>query len=110
MKDLSPQDLGRKKKLADGELSQVTTSPIDCQPADLVLPTVRFMTKNRHVFPKETSHHVELPIDSARAGLPEPLVISLNGETGQYQVRQREKTADEKLISGPGPSEGCTTA
>ncbi|MCW5793529.1 MAG: hypothetical protein KIS97_04240 [Nitrospira sp.] len=89
------------KKLADGELSQVTTG------ADRLASRLTFRFADGSLYDEtvafsQKKHLTMLSYQLTQRGpaFPEPLVISLNGETGQYQVRQREKTPDEKLITG----------
>ncbi len=89
------------KKLADGELSQVTTG------ADRLASRLTFRFSDGSLYDEtvtysQKKHLTMLSYQLTQRGpaFPEPLVISLNGETGQYQVRQHEKTADEKSITG----------
>jgi len=89
------------KKLADGELSQVTTG------ADRLASRLTFRFADGSLYDEtvtysQKKHLTMLSYQLTQRGpaFPEPLVISLNGETGQYQVKQHEKTAEEKLITG----------
>lgn len=89
------------KKLADGELSQVTTG------ADRLASRLTFRFSDGSLYDEtvtfsQKKHLTLLSYQLTQRGpaFPEPLVISLNGETGHYQVRWHEKTADEKLITG----------
>ncbi len=89
------------KKLADGELSQVTTG------ADRLASRLTFRFSDGSLYDEtvtysQKKHLTMLSYQLTQRGpaFPEPLVISLNGETGHYQVRQHEKTADEKSITG----------
>lgn len=89
------------KKLADGELSQVTTG------ADRLASRLTFRFSDGSLYDEtvtfsQKNHFTLLSYQLIQRGpaFPEPLVVSLNGETGQYQVRQHEKTADEKITTG----------
>ena len=89
------------KKLADGELSQVTTG------ADRLASRLTFRFADGSLYDEivtfsQKKHLTLLSYQLTQRGpaFPEPLTISLNGETGQYQVKQHEKAADEKMISG----------
>ena len=89
------------KKLADGELSQVTTG------ADRLASRLTFRFSDGSLYDEtvtysQKKHLTMLSYQLTQRGpaFPEPLVVSLNGETGQYQVRQHEKSAEEKLITG----------
>jgi hypothetical protein len=89
------------KKLADGELSQITTG------ADRLASrlTFRFMDGSLYdetVTFSQKKHLALLSYQLTQRGpaFPEPLTISLNGATGQYQVRRHEKTSDEQVLSG----------
>ena len=89
------------KKLADGELSQVTTgadrlaSRLTFRFADgsLYDETVTFSQKKQLAM-------LSYQLTQRGPSFPEPLSISLNGETGQYQVRRHDKESDDKLITG----------
>ena len=89
------------KTLADGELSQVTTG------ADRLASRLTFRFSDGSLYDEtvtysQKKHLTMLSYQLIQRGpaFPEPLVISVNGETGHYQVRQREKTADEQSITG----------
>lgn len=89
------------KKLADGELSQVTTG------ADRLASRLTFRFTDGSLYDEtvtfsQKKHIALLSYQLTQRGpaFPEPLTISLNGETGQYQVRQHEKTRNEQVISG----------
>ena len=89
------------KKLADGELSQVTTG------ADRLASRLTFRFSDGSLYDEtvtysQKKHLTMLSYQLTQRGpaFPEPLVVSLNGETGQYQVRQHEKSPEEKLITG----------
>lgn len=89
------------KKLADGELSQVTTG------ADRLASRLTFRFTDGSLYDETVTYsqkkHLTLlsyQLTQRGPAFPEPLMVSLNGETGHYQVRQREKTADEKSITG----------
>lgn len=89
------------KKLADGELSQVTTG------ADRLASRLTFRFTDGSLYDEtvtfsQKKHLALLNYQLTQRGpaFPEPLTISLNGETGQYQVRQHEKASHEQVISG----------
>ncbi|MGZ8382950.1 MAG: hypothetical protein ACXWWE_02965 [Nitrospira sp.] len=89
------------KKIADGELSQVTTG------ADRLASRLTFRFTDGSLYDEtvtfsQKKHLALLSYQLTQQGpaFPEPLTISLNGETGQYQVRQHEKTNHEQVTSG----------
>lgn len=89
------------KQLADGGLSQVTTG------ADRLASRLTFRFSDGSLYDEtvtfsQKKHLTLLSYQLTQRGpaFPEPLVVSLNGETGQYQVRQHEKSPDEKMITG----------
>ena len=89
------------KKLADGELSQVTTG------ADRLASRLTFRFSDGSLYDEtvtysQKKHLTMLSYQLTQRGpsFPEPLVVSLNGTTGEYQVRRHEKTPDEKVITG----------
>ncbi len=89
------------KKLADGELSQLVTG------ADRLASRLTFRFTDGSLYDEtvtfsQKKHLTLLSYQLTQRGpaFPEPLTISLNGETGQYQVRQHEKTSQEQVISG----------
>ncbi len=89
------------KKLADGELSQLVTG------ADRLASRLTFRFADGSLYDEtvtfsQKKHLTLLNYQLTQRGpaFPEPLTISLNGETGQYQVRQHEKTSREEVISG----------
>lgn len=89
------------KKLADGELSQVMTG------ADRLASRLTFRFTDGSLYDEtvtfsQKKHLALLSYQLTQRGpaFPEPLTISLNGETGQYQVRQYEKTNNEQVMTG----------
>ena len=89
------------KKLADGELSQVTTG------ADRLASRLTFRFTDGSLYDEtvtfsQKKHLALLSYQLTQRGpaFPEPLTVSLNGETGQYQVRMHEKSNKEEVISG----------
>ena len=89
------------KKLADGELSQVTTG------ADRLASRLTFRFSDGSLYDEtvtfsQKKHLALLSYQLTQRGpaFPEPITVSLNGETGQYQVRLREKTEKEETLSG----------
>jgi len=89
------------RKLADGELSQLTTG------ADRLASRLTFRFTDGSLYDEtvifsQKKHLVLLSYQLTQRGpaFPEPLTVSLNGETGQYHVRLYEKTDKEQVISG----------
>jgi hypothetical protein len=89
------------KKIADGELSQVTTG------AERLASRLTFRFADGSLYDEtvtfsQKKHLTLLSYQLTQRGpsFPEPLTISLNGETGQYQIRQEEKASDKRTISG----------
>jgi len=89
------------KKLADGELSQLTTG------ADRLASRLTFRFTDGSLYDEtvtfsQKKHLAMLSYQLNQRGpaFPEPLTISLNGETGQYQVRRHEQAKTEQTISG----------
>lgn len=89
------------KKLADGELSQLTTG------ADRLASRLTFRFTDGSLYDEtvtfsQKKHLALLNYQLTQRGpaFPESLSISLNGETGQYQVRRYEKTSKEQTVSG----------
>ena len=89
------------KKLADGELSQVTTG------ADRLASRLTFRFTDGSLYDETVTFSqkkylalLSYQLTQRGPAFPEPLALSLNGETGQYQVRQHEKTRNEQVISG----------
>ncbi len=89
------------KKLADGELSQLTTG------ADRLASRLTFRFTDGSLYDEtvtfsQKKHLALLSYQLTQRGpaFPEPLTVSLNGETGQYQVRLREKSDKEEVMSG----------
>ncbi len=89
------------KKLADGELSQLVTG------ADRLASRLTFRFTDGSLYDEtvtfsQKKHLTLLSYQLTQRGpaFPEPLTISLNGETGQYQVRQHGKTSQEQVTSG----------
>ena len=89
------------KKLADGELSQVTTG------ADRLASRLTFRFADGSLYDEtvtfsQKKHLALLSYQLTQRGpaFPDPLTISLNGETGQYQVRLHEKSNREEVITG----------
>ncbi|MCE3224145.1 MAG: hypothetical protein K0S58_2325 [Nitrospira sp.] len=87
------------KKLADGELSQMTTG------ADRLASRLTFRFADGSLYDETVTYsqkkHLALlsyQLTQRGPAFPEPLTVSLNGETGQYQVRRYEK--NEQVISG----------
>ncbi len=89
------------KKLADGELSQLTTGA-DRLASRLTFRFIDGSLYDETVTFSQKKHLALLSYQLVQRGpaFPESMTISLNGETGQYQVRQHEKTKDEQVISG----------
>ena len=89
------------KKLADGELSQVTTGP-DRLASRLTFRFTDGSLYDETVTYSQKKHLALLSYQLIQQGpaFPEPLTISLNGETGQYKVRQQEQANDDQVISG----------
>ncbi len=88
------------KKLADGELSQVTTG------ADRLASRLTFRFIDGSLYDETVTYsqrkHLRLlsyQLTQRGPAFPESLTISLNGETGQYQVRQHDK-GDDPVVSG----------
>ena len=89
------------KKLADGELSQLTTG------ADQLASRLAFRFTNGSLYDETVTFSQKTPLamlsyqlNQRGPAFPEPLTISLNGETGQYQVRRHEQAKTEQTISG----------
>ena len=89
------------KKLANGELSQLTTG------ADRLASRLTFRFTDGSLYDEtvtfsQKKHLAMLSYQLNQRGpaFPEPLTISLNGETGQYQVRRHEQAKTEQTISG----------
>ncbi|MBL8072081.1 MAG: hypothetical protein JNM35_13405 [Nitrospira sp.] len=89
------------KKLADGELSQMTTG------ADRLASRLTFRFTDGSLYDEtvtfsQKKHLAMLSYQLKQRGpaFPEPLTISLNGQTGEYQVRRHEQTNAEPPISG----------
>ncbi len=89
------------KKLADGELSQVTTG------ADRVVSRLTFQFTDGSVYDETVTYSqnkqlalLSYQLEQRGPAFPEPLTISLNGKTGEYQVRQHEKPKEEQVTSG----------
>lgn len=89
------------KKLADGELSQVTTG------ADRLASRLTFRFTDGSLYDEtvtfsQKKHLAMLSYQLTQRGpaFPEPVTVSLNGETGHYQVRRHEQPKNEQTISG----------
>ena len=89
------------KKLADGELSQVTTGS-DRLASRLTFRFIDGSLYDETVTFSQKKHLALLSYQLTQRGpaFPESITVSLNGETGQYQVRQYEKEGKEQLSTG----------
>ncbi len=89
------------KKLADGTLSQVVTG------TDRLASRLTFRFTDGSLYDEtvtfsQKTHLTLLSYDLTQGGptFPDALTISLNGETGQYHVRHRKRSNDERVLSG----------